>query len=120
MMCSFASSEISGSAITWFTVWVAIVLRRLRLSTAPAAFGSTYIVLAPIVPPAVVTFQTPNPMFIGPPVEVPFASVRTLNVQLPAGMTVSFGAAAPSMSTIQPRPFGGASDGAPFVAHNVV
>ena len=115
MMCSFASSEISGMAMTWFTVCVAIVLRRLRLSTAPAAFGSTYIVLAPIVPPVVVTFQTPNRMFIGPPVEVPFASVRTLNVQLPAGMTVSFGAAAPSMSTIQPRPFGGASDGAPFV-----
>ena len=61
MMCSFASSEISGMAMTWFTVCVAIVLRRLRLSTAPAPFGSTYIVLAPIVPPAVVTFQTPKP-----------------------------------------------------------
>ena len=57
-------------------------------------------------------------MFIGPPVAVPFASVRTLKVQLRAGMTVSFGVAAPPSSTIQPRPFGVVL-GVACVPHNV-
>ena len=59
-----------------------------------------------IAPAAVATFHSPKAMFIGPPVEVPLASVRTLNVQFPAGITVSFGVAAPPASTIQPRPSG--------------
>jgi len=63
-------------------------------------------VLAVIAPPEVVTFQTPATRWMVPPVEVPLASVWTLKVHVPAGMTVSVGAAAPPLSTIQPLPSG--------------
>jgi hypothetical protein len=113
-------SEISGIAMTWFTVCVAVVLNRLSCSRRRRRSDRRTSCSPRIVPPVVVTFQTPEPHVHRTPVEVAFASVRTLNVQLPAGMTVSFECGCPVEVDDPTTTVRGCERRGAFVPHSVV